>query len=166
MSEHGEKKASLAAVAAVCLIIGVAVGFAADRGPGGSSSSCGAACADGTCEGCKDGGCPMMKKMGGMGGMHMMPDGTMMANGGMGGMDMGAMMMDMTARLEGKKGDELDRIFLEDMIVHHQGAVDMAILLRDGTNRAEMKKFAEDIIRVQTAEIAQMEAWEKSWFGN
>jgi uncharacterized protein (DUF305 family) len=81
-------------------------------------------------------------------------------------MDMGSMMMDMTARLEGKKGDALDKIFLEDMIVHHQGAVDMAILLRDGTNRAEMKKFAEDIIRVQSAEIEQMKSWERSWFGN
>jgi uncharacterized protein (DUF305 family) len=103
--------------------------------------------------------------MGGMKGMHMMPDGTMMMNdGSTGGMahDMAAM----TARLEGKTGDALDRIFLEDMIVHHQGAVDMAGLLAAGTNRAEMKKFAADIIRVQTAEIAQMEAWEKAWFGN
>jgi uncharacterized protein (DUF305 family) len=80
--------------------------------------------------------------------------------------DMGSMMMDMTARLEGKTGDALDKVFLEDMIVHHQGAVDMAKLLAAGSKRAEMQKFAADIIRVQSAEIAQMAAWEKSWFGN
>jgi uncharacterized protein (DUF305 family) len=153
---------SQAAIALACLAVGIMVGFAADLGTvappaaGTAGGGCGA-------------GCPMMeKKMGGMGGAHMMPDGSMMMNGDMGDMDMdmGSMMMDMTARLEGKKGDALDKIFLEDMIVHHQGAVDMAILLRDGTNRAEMKKFAEDIIRVQSAEIEQMKSWERSWFGN
>lgn len=163
-------------VAALCLVAGALIGYSFDGGRGGScgGDSCGAGgacgcqdggCADGSCEGCKDGGCPMKKKMGGMTGMHMMPDGSMMMSDG-GSMDMGAMMMDMTARLEGKKGDALDKIFLEDMIVHHQGAVDMAVLLRDGTSRPEMKKFAEDIIRVQQAEIDQMKAWEKAWFGN
>lgn len=161
MSDTKKTGNGQAAIALACLAVGIVVGFAADRGAATSPAASGTACG-----GC-GAGCPMMeKKMGGMGGAHMMPDGTMMMNGDMGGMDMGAMMMDMTARLEGKKGDALDKIFLEDMIVHHQGAVDMAVLLRDGTNRAEMKKFAEDIIRVQTAEIAQMEAWEKSWFGN
>jgi hypothetical protein len=167
---------NLAAIAAVCLLIGGAVGWmgaSAEDGccaggacDGGSCDSgcCGAeGCAmmggDGACPCCEDGKCPMM---GGMGGMHMMPDGTMMANGDGMAHDMAAM----TARLDGKTGDELDRIFLEDMIVHHRGAVDMAKLLEAGTNRPEMKKFAADIIRVQTAEIAQMEAWEKSWFGN
>lgn len=112
------------------------------------------------------GGCPMMDgddDYGGMMGMRRMPDGSMMANMG-GGDSMGSMMMDMTARLRGKSGDELDKIFLEDMIVHHQGAVDMAKLLAAGSKRPEMQKFAADIIRVQSGEIEQMKAWEKSWF--
>jgi hypothetical protein len=169
-------------VAALCLVAGVLIGYSFDGGRdwkrGGDGASCGAGCAggscegcqeggcaDGACEGCKDGGCPMKKKMGGMMGMHQMPDGSMMMNDG-GSMDMGAMMMDMTARLEGKKGDALDKVFLQDMIVHHQGAVDMAELLAKGSARPEMQKFAADIIRVQQAEIDQMKAWEKSWFGN
>jgi uncharacterized protein (DUF305 family) len=155
-------------VAAVCLIAGVLIGSSFDGGRdwkrGDDGASCGAGCADGACEGCQDSGCPM-KKMGGMMGMHQMPDGSMMMNDG-GSVDMGAMMMDMTARLEGKKGDALDKVFLEDMIVHHQGAVDMAELLAKGSARPEMQKFAADIIRVQQAEIDQMKAWEKSWFGN
>lgn len=159
----------------VCLIIGLGVGLLAaggDRGGRGNwdgdrDGFCGGDCVAGECEGCGEagGGCPMMKEGGGMMGMHQMLDGSMMANRGGSG-DMGSMMMDMAARLEGKTGDALDKVFLEDMIVHHQGAVDMAKLLAAGSNRPEMQKFAADIIRVQSAEIEQMEAWEKSWFGN
>lgn len=83
-----------------------------------------------------------------------------------GAMDMNHMMMDMTARMEGKTGDELDRIFLEDMIVHHQGAVDMAVILAEKTQRPELKAFAQDIIDVQDEEITMMNEWLNEWFGS
>ena len=79
-------------------------------------------------------------------------------------MGMEAMMMDMTARMEGKTGDELDRIFLEDMIVHHQGAVDMAIIIKENTERPELKTFAQEIIDVQDQEINMMKSWLAEWF--
>jgi len=97
-----------------------------------------------------------------MSGMHMMPDGTMMGNSGS---TMNSMMMDMTARMKGKAGDELDKVFLEDMIVHHEGAVDMAKELQKGTKRPELQKMAKDIIDVQTKEISMMRAWLRDWFG-
>jgi uncharacterized protein (DUF305 family) len=81
-------------------------------------------------------------------------------------MGMEAMMMDMTARMEGKTGDELDRIFLEDMIIHHQGAVDMAIIINEGTVRPELKKFAQEVIDVQDEEINMMNRWLDEWFLN
>jgi len=77
---------------------------------------------------------------------------------------MGGMMMDMTARMEGKEGDELDMIFLEDMIVHHQGAVDMAAILKEKTQRPELQAFAQEIIDVQDKEINMMKNWLESWF--
>lgn len=77
---------------------------------------------------------------------------------------MDTMMMDMTARMQGVSGDELDRIFLEDMIVHHQGAVDMAIIIRDKTQRPELKAFAQEIIDVQDQEITMMKSWLAQWF--
>lgn len=77
---------------------------------------------------------------------------------------MHGMMMDMTSRMEGKTGDELDRIFLEDMIVHHQGALDMTELLLEKTKRPELQALGANIITAQTAEIAQMEAWLEEWF--
>jgi uncharacterized protein (DUF305 family) len=77
---------------------------------------------------------------------------------------MHGMMMDMTSRMEGKTGDELDQIFLEDMIIHHQGAIDMAELLQAGTERPELQTLATAIIEAQTGEIAQMEEWLDEWF--
>lgn len=73
-------------------------------------------------------------------------------------------MMGMTDRMKGKTGDELDKIFLTDMIVHHQGAVDMAKALLKETKRPELQKMAKDIIEVQNKEIAQMESWLTTWF--
>ena len=92
----------------------------------------------------------------------MMPDGTMMGNSGS---NMDSMMMDMTARMKGKTGDELDKVFLQDMIVHHEGAVDMAKELQKGTKRPELQKMAKDIIDVQTNEISMMKNWLRDWFG-
>lgn len=94
-------------------------------------------------------------------GMHMMPGGHMMADTAM---DM--MMGDMAANLEGKTGDVLDETFLKDMIVHHEGAVDMAeAVLRSGKHE-ELKQMAGNIISAQTAEIAQMKQWLSDWYEN
>jgi len=74
------------------------------------------------------------------------------------------MMNDMTERMENKSGDELDKVFLEDMIIHHQGAVDMALELQEGTQRPELQSMASDIIDAQTKEIDIMKGWLDSWF--
>ncbi len=97
------------------------------------------------------------------GGMHMMPDGTMMGSD-VGAMGMEGMMMDMTARLKGKTGAELEKTFLEDMIVHHQGAVDMSRELLKGTNKPELIEFANTIITAQSSEIEMQRKWLKEWY--
>lgn len=107
-----------------------------------------------------------MEMMSGMqGGSHMMPDGTMMGNGGMNmAMDMDSMMEGMLANMRGKSGAELEKAFIADMIPHHQGAVDMAkLLLQDKTVRPELVKFANEIITAQEQEIGQMKEWQKSY---
>jgi len=55
--------------------------------------------------------------------------------------------------------------FIDTMIVHHQGAVDMAQLVNTRTQRDEMKKLAHTIIDEQRREIADMQAWRTKWFG-
>ena len=67
---------------------------------------------------------------------------------------------DMT-RLE--EAADFDKAFVEEMIPHHQMAVMMATMLNGGTNRAEMKKLADDIITAQTKEIGQMRGWLTAW---
>lgn len=70
--------------------------------------------------------------------------------------------------LETLAGDALDRQFLQDMIGHHQGAVMMAKMLQNGklSQRPEVNQLAQNIVSSQTAEIAQMQTWLKTWFGN
>ncbi len=62
--------------------------------------------------------------------------------------------------------DTLDRVFLEDMIMHHEGAVMMArMLLDDGlAEHPEVAELARAIIAAQRAEIDQMRAWLDAWF--
>lgn len=61
------------------------------------------------------------------------------------------------------QAENFDKVFIEEMIPHHQMAVMMASMLKNGTNRPEMKQLAKDIITAQTSEIDQMRDWYKSW---
>ena len=49
------------------------------------------------------------------------------------------------------------------MIIHHQGAVDMAKELLKGTKKPELVKFANDIITVQSKEIEMQKEWLKKY---
>jgi uncharacterized protein (DUF305 family) len=96
-------------------------------------------------------------------GSHMMSSGTMMENNSMG---MGGTMDSMMQGLAGKEGDEFDRAFIEEMIVHHEGAVMMAQAAPTSAKHSEIKQMAQDIITAQTREIEMMEGWQKAWYGN
>lgn len=89
---------------------------------------------------------------------------TMNQHGMMGGsqMHMGMMGNDTdVTRLESSQ--DFDRSFIEDMIPHHQMAVMMASMLKNGTTRPEMKTLADDIIAAQTKEIDMMRTWLTDW---
>ena len=72
-------------------------------------------------------------------------------------------MDDMTGMLKGKTGDDFDKAFIEQMIVHHQGAIDMANLAKQNAKHGEIKKLAGDIITAQTKEINEMTSWQQQW---
>lgn len=72
-------------------------------------------------------------------------------------------MADMTAALQGKTGAEFDQAFLLQMIVHHQGALDMANLAKHNAQHDEVKQLANNILSSQGKEINQMRTWQKSW---
>ena len=70
--------------------------------------------------------------------------------------DMGGMLADQEmADLKAASGTTFDKLWLNGMIGHHDGALHMTNMIIDADN-AELKAFGEGIIKVQTAEIAQM----------
>ncbi len=68
--------------------------------------------------------------------------------------------------LAGKTGDALDKAFLDEMIIHHEGAIEMAQTLLAGTKRTELKKLGTDIVGAQSGEIEMMKKWRTEWFPN
>jgi uncharacterized protein (DUF305 family) len=59
---------------------------------------------------------------------------------------------------------DYDLRFVDAMIPHHQGAVEMAQEVLNKSQRPEMKKLAQDIIAAQNREIEQMKQWRKAWY--
>ena len=73
-------------------------------------------------------------------------------------MDMGGMMSEEDlATLASAKGETFDRLFLEGMIAHHEGAIQMAEMVKDSTN-SEVKMLFTNIVASQSAEIEAMKA--------
>jgi len=58
-----------------------------------------------------------------------------------------------------------DRRFLETMISHHEGAVGMAEMAAEMSQREEMQTLSRQIVADQRAEIAQMKRWLAEWYG-
>lgn len=88
------------------------------------------------------------------------PEGSSMGGMDHGGMDMGGMPGMMTpeqmTELRNAEGAAFDRMFLEMMIAHHEGAVEMTHVEHvDGVN-PQAKELAEQIETAQTEEISRM----------
>ena len=88
------------------------------------------------------------------------PDKTQMA---MMNADMKGMMNSSMGGMQPMDGMKMptDRSFLEGMIPHHQGAVDMAKLALTKAAKPELKKFAQQVINDQSKEINQFRVWLK-----
>lgn len=65
---------------------------------------------------------------------------------------------DDTAALEPLSGKEFDREFLTRMIVHHEGALEMAKAELAAGSNPQAKQMASDIVESQTSEIADMKS--------
>jgi uncharacterized protein (DUF305 family) len=76
---------------------------------------------------------------------------------GMSGSMPGMMSGDDMKKLEATKGAEFDKVWLDMMIKHHQGAVDMAKTELAKGGNADAKALAQKIIDAQQAEITEMQ---------
>ena len=57
-----------------------------------------------------------------------------------------------------------DLQFIDSMMHHHDGAIQMAEMALRKTAREELKKFAQKIIDDQKKENARMETWRDQWY--
>ncbi|HEY0507412.1 MAG: Lipoprotein [Blastococcus sp.] len=76
---------------------------------------------------------------------------------GSGGMDMEGMSEEDMAALDSAFGADFDRLFLDLMVDHHRGAVDMAETEIAEGSHADAVDMARGIVESQTAEIQEME---------
>jgi uncharacterized protein (DUF305 family) len=53
--------------------------------------------------------------------------------------------------------------FARDMNIHHAQAVEMALIVRDRTDNAEIRQLCTDILLTQQNQIGQMEGWLNAW---
>lgn len=71
-------------------------------------------------------------------------------------MGMSGMLSDSEIKtLESATGKKFDILFLNGMIAHHEGAIHMAIMIKDSAN-ADVKALGESITKSQTAQILVM----------
>ena len=61
------------------------------------------------------------------------------------------------------RGD-VDEMFIEEMIPHHDDAIAMAELAITRSEHPEIRQLAEEIRKSQSAENAQMREWYREWF--
>jgi len=66
----------------------------------------------------------------------------------------------------GQADKQYDLRFLNAMIAHHMGAIDMATKAKDISQRSEIKNIANNIISAQQKEIDQMYQWKKDWYND
>lgn len=78
------------------------------------------------------------------------------AAGTMAGMDHGAMNMESTTAF--------DAMFIDGMIEHHQGAIDMAKIALEQAEHEEIRTLSEGIMATQASEIEQMKSWRNEWY--
>ena len=88
--------------------------------------------------------------------------------GGMEGMDMGggdATAADAAREMVEEDGGYSDRAFIDAMVPHHRGAVEMAEVALENADHEEIRSLAEDIVSTQEAEIEELRAIKQQEFG-
>jgi uncharacterized protein (DUF305 family) len=81
-------------------------------------------------------------------------------------MDMPMAGMDrMMQALRGFSGADFEQAWLQMMVHHHMGAVDMSALARGRATHPELLQLAQSIITAQGKEIEQLRGWAQAWYG-
>jgi uncharacterized protein (DUF305 family) len=65
---------------------------------------------------------------------------------------------------KGRAAVPYDLQFIDAMVTHHQGAIDMARSVESKALHPELREFARRIVDDQSREVAMMEQWRAQWF--
>lgn len=81
-------------------------------------------------------------------------------------MDSGQMeSMGMTADPRSLADEEpFDRAFIDDMIPHHESAIQMANVALERSDSPRIEELAGNIVEAQEREISQMQTWRENWY--
>lgn len=63
------------------------------------------------------------------------------------------------------RAQDFDRAFLAEMVSHHRMGVMMAAMAQVHARHPQLLDLEQAMVRVQSSEIQQMEAWARQWFG-
>src|SRR5215213_2956302 len=137
----------LTKASSLALLLTVALMLASCGNAGGGQQGSGSA---------GDGGQGTGKQPGGMAGM----DHSNMDHGSM-GMGAGSMAREMVM----ENGRYSDERFIDAMVPHHEGAVDMAEVALKNAEHEQIRRLAEDIVSAQEAEIEELKAIKQQEFG-
>jgi hypothetical protein len=58
-----------------------------------------------------------------------------------------------------------DKQYIDTMIQHHQGAIQMAQDARQKAQHTEVRQLAENIIETEQKEIQKLKDWRQKWYG-
>jgi uncharacterized protein (DUF305 family) len=67
--------------------------------------------------------------------------------------------------LASKEGEDFEKAFIDEMIKHHEEAVQMSELVLKKSQRPELLQLAKNIVSSQANEIGLMRGWKAQWFG-
>ena len=84
---------------------------------------------------------------------------------GMQGMDHGTESTDYASEMLMENGQYSDERFIDAMIPHHQGAIEMAQVALENAEHPEILALAEDVVAAQETEIGQLKSIKQEQFG-
>ncbi len=61
---------------------------------------------------------------------------------------------------------DYDLNFINAMIAHHETAIAMATEAKEKSQKDEIKKMSDDIIKAQSREIEHLKLWKEDWYGD
>ena len=84
---------------------------------------------------------------------------------GMQGMGHGSESTDDTSEMLMENGEYSDERFIDAMVPHHQGAIEMAQVALENAEHSEILALAEEIVAAQETEIGQLKSIKQEQFG-